>query len=218
MKTHFNTGTGEWNIRTSGYVPRHDLFFGTPVNEPEAGIPIGDGDTGSLLWLEKDGLHIHVGKCDLWQDAPPGVTWDDECYCSGHEEELTCVKHAGEITLKFDAPVFEYLYQKRFSARLSLADAAARVDAETPFGSVSIWAFAEHESGVTVVSIGCASEDASSPAVTLARWGSRTLWRWYAQQKFAPESSCAQVRVSQNISSMSVWVMQPASWWIRRIA
>jgi len=187
MKTHFNTGTGEWNIRTSGYVPRHDLFFGTPVNEPEAGIPIGDGDTGSLLWLEKDGLHIHVGKCDLWQDAPPGVTWDDECYCSGHEEELTCVKHAGEITLKFGAPVFEYLYQKRFAARLSLADAAAYVDAETPFGSVSIRAFAEHDSGVTVLSVKNVSEDASSPAVTLARWGSRTLWRWYSQQKFAPE-------------------------------
>lgn len=187
MKTHFNTGTGEWNIRTSGYVPRHDLFFGTPVNEPEAGIPIGDGDTGSLLWLEKDGLHIHVGKCDLWQDAPPGVTWDDECYCSGREEELTSVKHAGEITLKFGAPVFEYLYQKRFAARLSLADAAAYVDAETPFGSVSIRAFAEHDSGVTALSVKSVSEDASTPAVTLARWGSRTLWRWYSQQKFAPE-------------------------------
>lgn len=191
MKTHFNTGTGEWSIRTSGYVPRHDLYFGTPVNGPASGIPIGDGDTGSLLWLEKDGVHIHINKCDLWQDAPAGVTWDDECYCSGHEEELTCVKHAGEITLKFDAPVFEYLYQKRFAARLSLADAAAHVDAETPFGSVSIRAFAENESGVTVLSVRSASEDASSPAVTLARWGSRTLWRWYAQQKFAPETGLA---------------------------
>ena len=187
MKTKFDPSAARWNLCTTGRLPRHDLCFGTPLNTPAAGLPIGDGDTGSLLWPEKDGLHLHINKCDLWQDAPPGVTWDDECYCSGHEEELTCVRHAGEIVLRFGAPVFEYLYQKKFAARLSLADAAASVDAETPFGSVSVRAFAEHESGVTVLTVRASSEDASSPAVTLARWGSRTLWRWYAQQKFAPE-------------------------------
>ncbi len=188
MKTKFNPDAARWDLSASKRIPRHDLCFGTPVNAPTAGLPIGDGDTGTLLWFEKDGLHLHINKCDLWQDAPPGVTWDDACYCSGHEEELTCVKHAGEITVRFDAPVFEYLYQKRFAARLSLADAAASAEAETPFGAVSVRAFAEHESGVTVLGIRASSEDLSAPAVTLARWGSRTLWRWYAQQKFAPET------------------------------
>ena len=188
MKTHFDPASAGWNFSASGRVPKHDLFFGTPINAPTAGLPIGDGDTGSLLWLEKDGLHIHVNKCDLWQNAPPGVTWDDECYCSGHEEELSCVKHTGEITLRFDAPLFEYLYQKSFCARLSLSDATAAVDAETPFGSFSARAFAEHVSGVTALSVRCFSEDGSAPVLTLGRWGSRTLWRWYSQQKFAPET------------------------------
>ena len=187
MKTHFDLLKDRWNLSASARVPRHDPVFGTPVNAPAAGLPIGDGDTGSLLWLEKDGLRIHINKCDLWQDAPPGVTWDDECYCSGHEEELTCVKHAGEISIRFEAPLFEYLYQKRFTARLSLADASASVNAETPFGDLSVRAFAEHDSGVTVLSLRSRSEDAASPAVTLSRWGSRTLWRWYSQQKFVPE-------------------------------
>ncbi|MBQ3706631.1 MAG: hypothetical protein II889_01865 [Clostridia bacterium] len=188
MKTQFNIDDARWDLSASKRVPRHDLCFGTPINAPTAGLPIGDGDTGTLLWLEKDGLHLCVNKCDLWQDAPPGVTWDDECYCSGHEEELTSVKHAGEITVRFDAPVFEYLYQKRFTARLSLAYATAAVDAETPFGGVKVRAFAEHESGVTVLEICASSEDLSAPAVTLSRWGSRTLWRWYSQQKSAPET------------------------------
>ena len=167
-------------------LPRHDLFFGTPENRPGAGLPIGDGDTGSLLWLEKDGIRVHINKCDLWQDAPPGVTWNDDCYCSGHEEELTCVKHAGEISIRFDSPVFEYLYQQRFTARLSLSDAAVRLDSVTPFGSVKARAFAEN--GVTVLSCGVTSQDGEAPRIRLARWGSRTLWRWYAMQKFAPET------------------------------
>ncbi len=187
MKTHFDPASARWLRSTSARIPRHDLFFGTPVNTPEAGLPIGDGDTGSLLWLEKDGLRIHINKCDLWQDAPPGVTWDDECYCSGHEEELSCLKHAGEIAVRFDAPLFEYLYQKKFCARLSLADATAKIHAETPFCSFAAEAFAESGSGVTAIKISCSSEDPASPAVTLSRWGSRTLWRWYSQQKFAPE-------------------------------
>ena len=187
MKTHFDPSLSRWLRSTSARVPRHDLYFGTPVNHPTAGLPIGDGDTGSLLWTEKDGLHIHLNKCDLWQDAPPGVTWDDACYCSGHEEELTCVKHAGEITIRFDAPIFEYLYQKAYCARLSLVDATGKIDAETPFGSFSMDAFAEHDSGVTVLRIRSTSEEPDAPAVRLSRWGSRTLWRWYAQQKFAPE-------------------------------
>ena len=188
MKTYFDPQNGGWNMRTTDRLPRHDLYFGTPVNAPTAGLPIGDGDTGSLIWLEKDGLHIHINKCDLWQDSPHGVTKDDECFCSGSDEELTCVKHAGEITIRFEMPVFEYLYQKHFCARLSLADATASVDAETPFSRVSAKAFSEHESGVTVLSLNCSFEDESTPAVTLTRWGSRTLWRWYAHQRFAPQT------------------------------
>ena len=187
MNTYFDPASKRWLNGTSLRLPRHDLFFGTPQNSPTAGIPIGDGDTGSLLWTEKDGLHIHVNKCDLWQDAPPGVTYNDICYCSGHEEELTCVKHGGEISLKLNSPVFEYLYQKAFTARLSLADAAATLTGETPFGSVRARAFAEN--GVTVLDCEIAAEESEAPEVRLSRWGSRTLWRWYAMQKNAPETS-----------------------------
>ena len=187
MKTYYDPLGKRWLNETALRLPGHDLFFGTPENRPTSGIPIGDGDTGSLLWLEKDGIHIHINKCDLWQDAPPGVTWDDECYCSGHEEELTCVKHAGEITLKLDSPAFEYLYQRRFTARLSLADAAASLDSETPFGAVRARAFA-HD-GVAVMTCRIDSAEGESPRIKLSRWGSRTLWRWYAMQKHAPQTS-----------------------------
>lgn len=187
MKTSFDISRQEWLCRTTDYLPKHDLYFGTPVNSPMAGLPIGDGDTGSLIWLKRDGLHININKSDLWQDAPSGVTWDDECYCSGREEELTCVKHGGEIDISFGAPIFDYLYQKKFTARLSLSDASARITAKTPFACAEMTAFSESLSGVTAIRLDYASEDGGMPEITLSRWGSRTLWRWYSKQKFAPE-------------------------------
>lgn len=187
MKAFYSIENKKWINDTVLRLPKHDLYFGTPENRPTSGIPIGDGDTGSLIWLEKDGIHININKCDLWQDAPPGVTWNDECYCSGHEEELTTVKHGGEIIIKLNSPMFEYLYQKKFTARLSLADALMTLDCETPFGSFNARAFSEN--GITVLSCKTSSTEADSPEIRLTRWGSRTLWRWYAMQKFAPETS-----------------------------
>ena len=187
MKTFYDPSSKQWRNDTVLRLPKHDLYFGTPVNKPTEGLPIGDGDTGSLLWQEKEGLHIHINKCDLWQDAPPGVTWDDACYCSGHEEELSCLKHAGELTLRFGGPVFEYLYQKRYETRLSMTDATATIDSETPFSDVHIKAFACADPGVTALRCHASFPEGAAPELTLSRWGSRTLWRWYCQQKFVPE-------------------------------
>ncbi len=187
--TSFDKTNKKWTGSTVGRLPRHDLYFGTPVNSPTAGIPLGDGDTGSLLWLEKDAIHIHVNKCDLWQDAPQGASIDGECVCSGREEELTCQKHAGEILLRFDAPVFDYLYQKKFAARLSLADASAVIENETPFGKLSLRAFCEARSGVTAAWFWYKrSAEPCEIRVDLRRFGSRTLWRWYCQQQPSPET------------------------------
>ena len=181
--TFFDTEKKQWTDTTVGRLPRHDLYFGTPVNSPTAGLPLGDGDTGSLLWLGKDAIHIHINKCDLWQDAPQGASTDGECVCSGREEELTCQKHAGEILLRFDAPVFDYLYQKKFAARLSLADASAKLDSETPFGSISLHAFSEARAGVAALDLAVRSAEPCEPRISLSRFGSRTMWRWYCQQK-----------------------------------
>ncbi len=186
-KTAYDFTKNQWSWETTGLLPKHDLFFGSPVNSPFAGLPLGDGSMGSLLWLEKDGLHMHVNRCDLFSDAPAGVTKDDEVYCSGKEEQLTCLKHGGEFTLKFDCPIFDVLYQKDFSARLRLADATAVILAETPFGKLHAEAFADAETQVSALRCVFDSPEDSAPEIRLFRWGSRTLWRWYSRRKYAPE-------------------------------
>lgn len=187
VRTTFDASSKKWNRSTTSRIPKHDLYFGTPLNTKWAGLPLGDGDIGSLLWLEKDGLHIHINKCDLWNDAPSGVTWDDEVYCSGREEQLTSVKHGGELTVRFNSPMFDYIYQKDFCTRLSLDDASAYIDADTPFGGISARMFASADSHTTLLSCRVRSDDGEAPEIRLAHWGSRVLWRWYAQQLPAPE-------------------------------
>ena len=187
FKTSFDFKSGSWLGATTDRLPKHDLYFGTPHNSRQTAIPLGDGDMGTLLWLEKDGLHLHFNKTDLWKDATEGTTYDDTCYCSGHEECHTSQKHGGEMTVRFDSPLFDYMYQKEFEMRLSLSDATASVHASTPMGTFDASAFASAEAHTTVLRCRMTSDEGEAPMIRLSRWGSRTLWRWYTNQKFAPE-------------------------------
>ena len=187
MITSFDFSSGKWLSGAIDRLPGHDLYFGTPLNRPTAGIPIGDGDTGSLIWQERDGIHINIGKSDLWKDAAPGTTPDDECFNSSVEEEQTVQKHGGELILRFRHPAFDYMYQKEYETRLSLSDATAEINAVTPIGEVHARAFASSDAHVSVLHCRMRTEEADAPEIRLLRWGSRTLWRWYAQQLPHPE-------------------------------
>ncbi len=187
LNTTYDVKAKRSTQKTTDLLPGHDLYFGTPLHQPWAGLPIGDGDLGSLVWMERDGIHIHIGKTDLWQDALPNTTYDDICYASGWEECHTMQKHAGEITVRFDSPLFDYMYQKAYHARLSLADAKASLHADTPLGCVDANVFASADARTTVMHLRMTSGEGEAPEIRLARWGSRTLWKWYGQQKKAPE-------------------------------
>ncbi len=187
MKTYFDVKRNKWNFSTVSALPKHNLFFGTPWNKPTAGIPIGDGDTGSLIWLERDGIHINIGKSDLWQDAPRGVRPGEDWFNTNNEELHTLNKHGGEIVIRLDCPMFDYMYQKNFRQKLSLKDATVISDNETPFGEVHFRAFASNREKVSIMKLNIKSDEGTAPEFILKRWGSRTLWRWYWQQRFAPE-------------------------------
>ncbi len=188
MKTFFDPEKNQWNFSALNILPGHDLYYGTPWNKPTAGIPIGDGDTGSLVWFDKDGIHINIGKSDLWQDAPRGVRPGEDWFNTNNEEQHTLNKHGGEILINLDVPLFDYMYQEKFCQRLSLAEAAIYSDNKTPFGEMKLKAFASSAERVSVLTMKLTCAEPTSPELILRRWGSRTLWRWYWQQKFAPET------------------------------
>lgn len=179
MKTSYDFSAQKWLGCTVDRLPKHDLVFGTPINEPIGGIPLGDGDIGSLLWTTEDTVHINVNKSDLWDDTKR----EDEVFCSDEEENLTCLRHGGEITVKLNNPFFEIMYLDDFEARLSMTDATATVNSVTPFGEISIKSFASTYAQTTVTDFDMELAEDDSPEIMLTRYGSRNLWRWYAQQK-----------------------------------
>ena len=44
---------------------KHDVIYGSPLTDPLAGFPMGDGDIGSLVWFEEDGWQyvMYSGGC-----------------------------------------------------------------------------------------------------------------------------------------------------------
>ena len=116
---------------------RHDIVYGSPLCEPLSGMPIGDGDIGSLIWFEENGLHININKTDLWDKS----SWDDECFCSGIHEDLTCLRLGGELLIKFNSPCFDFTYQKEFEARLRLGTATAEINSVTAFSDIKAKCF-----------------------------------------------------------------------------
>lgn len=174
-------------VQTINRLPKHDMVFGSPLNDPSAGVPLGDGDTGSLVWFEEDAIHININKTDLWEDS----SWEHPFYCSETDEDLTCLRHGGELVIHFHSPCLKTFYQKAFEARLSLADATLGVDSETVFSHIEAKVFASAKAKTTAMRLKMNMEDAESPEIILSRWGSRNAWRWYSQMKNKPEAGLA---------------------------
>ncbi len=158
---------------------KHDVVFRAPVCDPTYGLPIGDGDTGCLLWLTSEKLHIQVNKTDLWDDS----TADEGIYCPMEDENLNTCRYGAEIEVDFGCPLFEEIYSQNFEGRLSLSDASANIKTETPFCSADIRAFASHDARVTVLEAAANYREEMPISVTLKRWGSRTFSFWYNRFK-----------------------------------
>ncbi len=170
--------------KTTDRLPKHDLVFGSPINDAAVGLPIGDGDTGSLIWFEPDGIHIHVNKTDLWDDSHG----HSDYLCCETEEDIACLRHGGELVIRFDSPCFDMLYQDVFDARISLTDATMRLRSKTAFSDVKAECFGSNRYKVTALRCRAITPEPQSPTVTLMRWGSKNMWRWYGQSKHMPEA------------------------------
>ena len=182
MKTAFDSKQLRWTNDTVDRLPKHDIVFATPINNQLGGLPLGDGSMGSLLWMDKQEVRVHFNHTDIWQDS----TDENPVYCSREEENVTCTRHGGEITVRFKDPVFDMFYQDTYDSRLSLEEATATVHADTPFGDIQLTAFAESRSHVSVIRGDFELAEAEEVEINLSRFGSRNFWRWYERLKHAP--------------------------------
>ena len=184
MKTAFSFAKDRFLGKTIDRLPQHDLVFGVPLNDPMGGLPIGDGETGTLLWTEKDTLRMQVNKCDLW-DETAGT---DGVFCAEEDERLTCLRHAGQIAVRFGTPCFDELFLDAFEQRLRLSEAVGTVESRSPFGTVQLSSFASADARTTVTDCRLAMTEPDAPEITLSRFGSRTMWRWYERIRHCPQA------------------------------
>lgn len=152
----------------------HDVVFRTPVHDPLYGLPIGAKGGGCLLWLTEDALKMQINRTDLWDMAD----CEEDTFCSMEDENLTTCRSGVQLTLDFHCPVFAPIYQKRFSSRLSLYDAEAQIETETPFCHMTCRAFSL-DTATTVLRIRTEYSAETTSALTMERWGSRTFFFWY---------------------------------------
>lgn len=164
------------SIQMRKILAHHDVVFRAPVCDFSYGLPIGNGSSGCLLWLSEDTLHVQINHTDLIDDVAEGET-----YCQGTCETAAVCLNGAKLDICFHAPVFETIYQNRFEARLSLADASACIDGETPFAKTKIRAFSSEKQNVTVLSIDMKYQEVMPVRAELSRWGSRTFMYWYSQ-------------------------------------
>lgn len=154
----------------------HDLVFRAPVCDPTYGLPIGNGDSGALLWFDEDTLHVQLNHTDLVDD----LDTDTRGYCAGHDEKNTVGINGARLDVRFGCPVFGTIYQNTFEARLRLADATALIHADTPFGVLHAEALSSRAWGCTVLTLDGDWTEPQMTDLSLARFGSRTFAYWYS--------------------------------------
>src|SRR3990170_7611722 len=172
ITSSYSPREGKWHIDWPGRLSQHDVVYLSPPEDPSLGLPIGNGDLGSLLWTTDSKLVLAINKCDTWDDNKPGTfaNWSRE-----EEEAYTTLRHGGRLVLDFGCPVFDLLYQQDFWARLELASAKASLCAKTPFAKVAVSSYVSADDQVLVLRGDTSGVEGYPRHITLERWGSRTF-------------------------------------------
>jgi len=173
MKLEFNRNSHR-NVKTKELLSHHDVVFRAPVSDPTYGLPIGDGDSGYLLWLTEDTLHVQINNTGLIDDKTEG-----QMLCSDTDEQEATLCGGGQLNIEFPCPVFDSIYQNKFEARISLADATASVWAETPFSKTRIRGYACHSDKTAVITVDASFGEPMQIRSVLSHWGSRAMNHWY---------------------------------------
>ncbi|MEQ8924782.1 MAG: hypothetical protein RLO81_03150 [Fulvivirga sp.] len=175
IQSSFNLNNKEWSIKWPNRVSQYDLVYKSPPIDPLQGIPLGNGEIGSLIWCDGSKIIIAVNKSDLWDD---GKTEKPGWY--GALDEQTTLRHAGRIIIDFNYPIFDELYISEFDARLNLAEASFELTTSSPFGDLAFNAFINFDNGILFYDIISDLKDDVPVEISLERYGSRTYSRWYS--------------------------------------
>ena len=137
---------------------RHDVHFLTPAERAEDGIPIGNGDLGTMYWTPNDegGLAFQLNKVDAW--TSDNTAWD-------HQYGLV---NLARLVVRPSRPLQADM--KEFASHLSLQEAIARTSVQYPQGQCSVRTFISAARPLLVVELEDTRPDAGPVSVAMSLW------------------------------------------------
>lgn len=118
-----------------GLVSRANISYFSPTTRSEAGLPVGNGVVGSLVWTTNNSLNLQVNRVDVFAQDSYSQSGTD--YCGG----------CGKIEVDFHNPVFKP--DKSFKEHLSVYDGLVTILGD----SVRVEVFAWSEDDVIAIRI-----------------------------------------------------------------
>ncbi len=150
-------------------ISRADLVLSKPVSRSEAGIPVGNGRMGSLLWTSPATLHLEINRADVYANNSYTTSFFERntTYCGG----------CSYVDVDFSGWGADVFPDSGFSQRLSVYDGVASLNGN----GVSIRALAWHQKDVMALQVDDSRRDAGPVTLSL-----RMLR--YEQQNFGRQS------------------------------
>ncbi|MFC7681060.1 hypothetical protein [Paenibacillus sp. GCM10028914] len=141
----------------------NDLIYKSPPIRGHQGWLLGDGTTGYTVWNPADQIMCQIGSTDLIS-----------------AEDNWTLRHASQLKMKFDLPLFDSMYMRSYEGRLSIGDGVLRVKGESDFGFFSWTAVPLREPQALVFEYEDQCVEEVERTICLERFGTRLLDNWYA--------------------------------------
>ncbi len=160
------------SVDYSGLLASHDIMYLSPPVHGWEGLPVGNGETGAMIWNPADELRAQINDVRLWDDGPASAA-ELEGFPGG------VLRHAGQLAIRPGLPLFGWEYLEDYEARLELASAEVQIEAKGPLGQVHVRALFSHPHQVLLVEYEDHLAEPTARLVVLERFGTRVLGDWY---------------------------------------
>ncbi|MCC6143435.1 MAG: hypothetical protein IT368_06485 [Candidatus Hydrogenedentes bacterium] len=181
-------GSAPFDVDPS-YLDRHDVVFQQPMQLEAEGFPLGNGDTGGLIWTHPNGVEIQMNKNDVWARPEAEARRSKRAAetTDANAPTMAVPRHCARVKVDLGIPVFSWIHHMNdFEGRFSLARGEARFQAHTAYSNASFCSWLAQDRNVWVIECNTAYDKAyldqerSLASVSLERLGSRAFQGWYA--------------------------------------
>jgi alpha-L-fucosidase 2 len=150
------------------------------------GLPVGDGEAGTIFWNPADRLMFQVNHSSLWDDAGTGTKPTEFCGTC-REGNRSSNKHAARIEIQPGLPLFDWKYLSDYEARLNLYDAEVVMRSAGSLGTATMRMLQSHQHRVLMLEYQDRTAVPAPRRVLLERLASRSFGSWAVRLVQQPE-------------------------------